>query len=166
MVSFIAYQRWYSPGAWVHPSVTNDHHLWSFHKGNFWRYHSIRNRLTTCWATNRDANELRRHRAHNDVNAMTFLSSYVLFTKEGLLDHSTIPYYVFWSSPRTAVSSLAQSLRDAIHQLSHCPGHALIGQSSTDEGTAVNVGKAWCERAVIISMQTWYSDKSHTVCQV
>ena len=24
-------------GAWVQPSVTNDHHLWSLHKGNLWR---------------------------------------------------------------------------------------------------------------------------------
>ena len=24
-------------GAWVQPNVTNDHHIWSLHKGNLWR---------------------------------------------------------------------------------------------------------------------------------
>ena len=36
-VSFIVHQRSCFFGARVHPSVTNDHHLWSLHKGYFWR---------------------------------------------------------------------------------------------------------------------------------
>ena len=56
---------------------------------------------TNGWENNWDADDLRRHRAHYNVNAMTFLPSCVHFTNKGLLDlsiFSIVSFYV--SRPR------------------------------------------------------------------
>ena len=171
-LSWWRYQRRHFPRYWPFVPETRRWPVNSLHKVQ-WRgalMFSLISARTNSWVNNRDAGDLRRHRAHYDVIVMVF-DVFVfspVFTG-GHIDHFMAMLAVNWLWPSSSRGILYGLIGDM--SLTICPSKfkfhriSLLIKAVSDQETATNIctcldSTACNDRFISISRRTkWNSDR-------